>query len=47
MLIFLAVAEKLGFDYEFAPPSDGGKWGEEVAPGNFTGLIGELQNGRY
>ena len=47
MLLFQAIADKLGLSYALSPPSDGGLWGEEVAPGNFTGLVGDLQHGRW
>ena len=40
-----AISQALNFEYTIAPPSDGGLWGEEISPGNFTGVVGELQKG--
>ena len=42
--IFKTIAEKLNLkSYSIKRPSDGGLWGEEISPGRFTGLMGDLQ----
>ena len=46
MNIFKSIAEHYSFDYELGPPSDGGRWGNQVSPGVFDGLIGDLQHDR-
>ena len=33
----------MNFEFSIHAPGDGGKWGEEVEPGVFTGLVGELK----
>ena len=38
-----AISKAMNFKYTISPPSDGGLWGEEVTPGNFSGIAGELQ----
>jgi hypothetical protein len=32
--LFKAIAEKMKFRYQLVPPTDGGKWGSMLAPGN-------------
>ncbi len=44
--IFKTIIAKLGItSFSISRPSDGGLWGEERSPGNFTGLMGDLQRG--
>ena len=43
MKIFSAIAKALNFKFTITPPSDGGLWGEEVEPGVFSGIVGDLQ----
>ena len=38
-----AIASSLNFKYDIHTPGDGAKWGEEVMPGVFTGIVGELR----
>lgn len=42
--IFNSIAGAMNFNFTITPPSDGGLWGEEVEPGVFSGIVGELQN---
>lgn len=44
--LFSEVAKKLKLSYSVSPPSDGGLWGEEKVKGIFTGLVGDIQQGR-
>ena len=41
--IMNVIAESLNFTYTISPPSDGALWGEEIEPGVFSGILGELQ----
>ena len=36
------LSKALGLKLEIATPSDGLKWGEEVSPGKFSGLAGDI-----
>ncbi|XP_063855481.1 uncharacterized protein LOC135097467 isoform X4 [Scylla paramamosain] len=38
-----AISETYNFSYQVFEPADG-KWGYEVSPGNFTGVLGEVQH---
>ena len=38
-----AISNSLNFVYKISPPSDGGLWGEQISPGVFSGIVGELQ----
>ena len=38
-----AISTSLNFTFTVTRPSDGGKWGEEIRPGVFSGITGELQ----
>ena len=38
-----AIADSMNFKFTIHPPADGAKWGEEVEPGVFSGIVGELQ----
>ena len=37
-----ALREYLGFELAIAEPADGGLWGGEESPGNFSGLSGDI-----
>ena len=37
-----ALRDALDFELEINRPTDGGLWGSEVEPGNFTGLSGDI-----
>ena len=38
-----SIATAMNFTFTITPPSDGTTFGEEIEPGNFTGVFGELQ----
>lgn len=44
--IFKEIASKLGFAYTVSPPVQCCLWGQEQSPGNYTGLVGDLQSSR-
>lgn len=46
MEVFYMIAQKLGFKFTLDPPSDGDLWGNEITPGNYSGLNGDLQHRR-
>ena len=38
-----ALATNMNFEFNVIPPSDGHKWGKEIEPGVYSGIVGELQ----
>ena len=38
-----SMSDVMNFTFSIVPPSDGTTFGEEIEPGNFTGVFGELQ----
>lgn len=40
--VFENIAYALKFDYVINTPSDGGKWGEQISPGVFNGIVGDV-----